>query len=225
MNSDRDKNIENKKRIQNDIFEEGADLRKDLKFLGLTVNKGADYQRAIQEEPNASVIFLEHLQKPYSQLTHELIARTLAYSKVPIANEMLDVFESIENESVRWEIANTVLILNKSAPKALKVDTSRLKVYFEDEKYQKSISPFIEIISKHEGKESISFLCSLLDMKFESTTSERSIISATLIALGNLKAVDTLEKVRKFASHSDSWIRGKAKSALKKIEKAKEQVK
>lgn len=206
-------------------FEEIRPLIVDLEGLGLFVNKPSDLDVVITQHPDAPIEFIKHLKKDYSPEALRWIAESLAYSEAPVANEMLDVFESIENESVRWEIANTVLILNKSAPKALKVDTSRLKVYFEDEKYQKSISPFIEIISKHEGKESISFLCSLLDMKFESTTSERSIISATLIALGNLKAVDTLEKVRKFASHSDSWIRGKAKSALKKIEKAKEQVK
>ena len=202
-------------------FEEIRPLIVDLEGLGLFVNKPSDLDVVITQHPDAPIEFIKHLKKDYSSEALRWIAESLAYSETPVANEMLDIFESIENESVRWEIANTVLILNKSAPKALKVDTTRLKVYFENEKYQKSISPFIEIISKHEGKESISFLCSLLDMKFESTTSERSIISATLIALGNLKALETLEKVRKFASHSDSWIRGKAKSALKKIEKAK----
>ncbi|HEA15745.1 hypothetical protein LCGC14_2239720 [marine sediment metagenome] len=203
-------------------FEEIRPLIVDLEGLGLFVNKPSDLDVVITQHPDAPIEFIKHLKKDYSSEALRWIAESLAYSETPVANEMLDIFESIENESVRWEIANTVLILNKSAPKALKVDTTRLKVYFENEKYQKSISPFIEIISKHEGKESISFLCSLLDMKFESTTSERSIISATLIALGNLKALETLEKVRKFVSHSDSWIRGKAKSALKKIEKAKE---
>ena len=202
-------------------FEEIRPLIVDLEGLGLFVNKPSDLDVVITQHPDAPIEFIKHLKKDYSSEALRWIAESLAYSETPVANEMLDIFESIENESVRWEIANTVLILNKSAPKALKVDTTRLKVYFENEKYQKSISPLIEIISKHEGKESISFLCSLLDMKFESTTSERSIISATLIALGNLKALETLEKVRKFASHSDSWIRGKAKSALKKIEKAK----
>lgn len=206
-------------------FEEIRPLIVDLEGLGLFVNKPSDLDVVITQHPDAPIEFIKHLKKDYSSEALRWIAESLAYSETPVANEMLDIFESIENESVRWEIANTVLILNKSAPKALKVDTTRLKVYFENEKYQKSISPFIEIISKHEGKESISFLCSLLDMKFESTTSERSIISATLIALGNLKALETLEKVRKFVSHSDSWIRGKAKSALKKIEKAKDQVK
>lgn len=206
-------------------YEETLPFRKDLESLGLSVKEAVDFKVVIKQHSDAPFIFIKHLQKNYSKVVLRWIARSLAYSDIPVANELLEVFNLIENEDVRWEVANSILILNKSAPKASKVDTQKLLDCFIDGNIDLSLSPFIEIISKNEGKKAIPFLCSLLDMKFESITSERAIISETLIALGKLKAVDTVEKVRKFASHSDSWIRGKAKSALKKIEKAKEQVK
>lgn len=49
---------------------------------------------------------------------------------------------------------------------------------------------------------------------------DRSVVAETLVVLGKLKAVEALEEVETYTRDEDSWIRGKAKTAYKKIQKA-----
>lgn len=51
---------------------------------------------------------------------------------------------------------------------------------------------------------------------------DNSVAGETLVALGKTKDPSVLDAVRGYVEHPDSWIRGKAKSAFKKLAKLTE---
>jgi hypothetical protein len=181
-----------------------GDLRKigfDLESVWDLVNTREAYAKAIP-------ILVAHLDKSYSDRTTEGIVRALAIrpARGKAGTKLLEMFRKEKDENLRWVIGNTLSVV------ALPEETDSVLELLRDTRFGMSRGMLAHAAARLQGADAIPLLISLLE--------DKDVATDAMIALGKLKATEARPKVEAFLSHPDSWVRQKAKSAMKKIDKA-----
>jgi|GEM_PF-4822032 len=209
QDSAKNKKIE-RERIQRERHEEQKPLIKILKEKGLKVSSLWDLIGEKRKNISLTPVLIEHLGKKYSKHTKESIVRALGnvnFSTDDSVNALIEYFKAEENEELQWVAG---VSLSNVATERQHVE--QVVDLLKERQYGGARSQLPHFYAKHYKLESIPLLMELL--------SDRSIVAETIVTLGNLKALAAKDKITILAEDKDSWVRGKAKAALKKINKA-----
>jgi len=196
--------------IHRERLREQKQLVKELRTVGVKVSSAWDLLEKSKRNSVAIPILQKHLKKNYSKHTKEGIIRSLGIKEVSNSGSvesLLECFESEENEELRWTIGTSLSIVVSE-----KEHVEKIVELLKEKKYEGARSQLPHCYAKHYKSKAIPLLIELLD--------DRTVVAETLVALGKLKAIEAKDKIEVLTKDKDSWIRGKAKAALKKIEKS-----
>jgi hypothetical protein len=189
------------------ILEEQRDLIDDLARAGVFVRGVSDLMNRSNRYDRALPVLVRHLNsnREYSDDTLEAIVRALTCDGARgLANEsLIGLFRTTENENLRWAAGNALSVVAESK------DTDELRSLLTDPSYGEARNMLPHALVRLLGDDAAALLVSLLE--------DRCLTAELLTALGELKAEVAEEAVDRYVDDPDSWIRGKARSAKKKL--------
>jgi len=126
--------------------------------------------------------------------------------KTSTAKEIINLYYRPDlNDSNRWAIGNTMAVIAND-----EVLEDIIKIV-DDEKNGQSREMFVVSLSNMKDPKVVPYLVKLLD--------HPELAGHALVALNKLKAVETIEAVRRLENHPRTWIRNEAKKTVRKFEK------
>lgn len=197
---------------QKKLFLEAEPIIIELEKLGTAINSPSDFNKSITNHPEATKIFIRHIDKDYPHLILKMFVMSLSYSTTPICHQLIEMFKKSTNEDLRWQIGNTILILYKKKIKHDEVTFFEIEEILKNEQYGESVSQFIKLACIVGKQKAVPILLILLNSSY------KLIITNAIIELGKLKAIEAESDIIKFLDHNESIVRSKAKTALKRIE-------
>lgn len=189
------------------LAREEQPLLADLRSVGLNLESVWDLVNTSDRYPNAVPVLLAHLDRPYSERTREGIVRALTVREARgIAGQrLIAAFRQERDPDLRWVIGLAL------AGVATADDLDGLTPILADKSYGHSRSMLLHALARLCG---LAAVPSLIDFLADPDMAPEAIIT-----LGKLKAKDAREHIEPFLEHEESWVRGEARKALKKIGK------
>ena len=195
--------------------EEQKEVVQELKKIGINVDLLRDlksYTFKKHQDKKAIEILKKYISTEFSYLTKidlYQVFQTIGNKDDDLIEALLNQFIYEDNSHARFQLGvtlNNIVSNDKFVPNVLEIITNA--------SLGSSRTELVHLYAKLAKKEATPVLIKLLQ--------ERSVTAETLVALGKLKAVEALDEVKTYTQDEDSWIRGKAKAAYKKIQNAAE---
>ena len=193
--------------------EEQKEVLQELSQIGINIDllrdlKGCEFEN--RQDKKVIEILKKYISTKFSYLTKidfYRVFQTIGNQDNDLIQALLNQFIYEDNSQARFQLGVTLndIVSND------KFVTNVLEI-IKNTSLGSSRTELIHLYVKLAKKEAIPVLIELLQ--------ERSVTAETLVALGKLKAVEALEEVKAYTQDKDSWIRGKAKAAYKKIQQA-----
>jgi len=208
--AEQDAELQKRKQVMSNeqrlILKELRDIGYDVDTLSYFVNTNENYKSAIP-------VFKKYLKTDFSKYTKESIIRSLAvrwYNDPEIVDVLFELFKNEKYENARWIIGNTISVAIKNkeqADKALSI--------LKSGKYGGSADMLIEGYARIYKDNAIPDILEFIKDK------DKGIRNQSIIALGKLKSKEARPYIEPYLTNEDSWVRNKAKAAIKKIDNAK----
>lgn len=187
---------------------EEAGLVSELRAAGFEVESAWDFINISDPYFEALPILVKHLEKSYTSKTKDGIVRALTVKAEPdlLVPALLKAFRRETDPDLRWVMGNAlgVALTEPYYDEALEL--------FEDSSWGGSRDMLAHAIARIGGQEAAKKLIPQL--------ADPDVATETIVALGNLRAEEAREPIEKFLAHDDSWVRQKAKAAIKKLDTA-----
>ena len=192
--------------------EEQARLVEELNELGFDVSSPFYLGQPPREEYDEAIpILLDHLKKPYSKPTKDMIYRKLAvkWIKGKALENIIEIlfkdFETEQDDDLRWTIG---LVLGNLVRQKKYLD--RLRKLLKNKKYGFGRSELVICYAKVGKQEVVKDLISFL--------SDRDLLQNSIVELGKLKVKEAKPHIEVLANHDEMFFRDLAKKTLKKIQ-------
>lgn len=189
---------------------ESEKIKIELAKVNIYVDSIYDLVRSNVPYPKAISILIDLLKKEInSDRLKEGVIRALAVKEATgVANSI--IFEEYaklpkEKESIRWALGNTIYSIIR------KEDLKKIFSIILDKENGSSRQMFVAALGKIPSSESEEVLIKLLD--------DELVTPHALEALGKLKSIKALDKIKLLTEHPKTLIRREAKKALQKISK------
>lgn len=189
------------------MAEEESVITAELSGVGVVVTSVWDLVNSKDKYKEAIPVLKKHMKLDYSDAVLEGIFRALSVRWLnddEVVEYLFHAFETVSSNKLRWVIGNALSILVKKQKHADRAIEILMQYDFGEARMM-----LVHCYAKVYKDESVPHLVKLLD--------DDSILAETIVALGNTKSPDAKIYIEKYINSSDSWIRQKAKAALKKI--------
>jgi hypothetical protein len=189
---------------------ESQPLLRDLAAAGVRVETVGDFVSRKEPYPSALPVLVAHLAKPYTKPIRECIVRALTVPEARglAGQPLLKAFYQEEDANQKWVIGNALRVVADEAEYDEVVDI------LNDKSYGQARSGLAHAVARLRDADAIPLLLPLLDDE------DQLVATEAIIALGELRAEEAREGIERYTKHHDSWVRDKARRALKKLDTA-----
>ncbi|HBO33790.1 MAG TPA: hypothetical protein DD636_03485 [Anaerolineaceae bacterium] len=182
----------------------------ELKEMGIYTNDIFQYlPQHLHEWKLATPTLVKWLQFTTYDPFQETIVRLIGVPWLKgssVAHDLIELSNKPESsDSLKWAIGNTMAVIANDA-----VLDDIIKI-IDDEENDQSREMFVVSLGNMKDPKVVPYLVKLLD--------HPDLAGHALVALNKLKAVETIEAVRRLENHPRTWIRNEAKKTVRKFEK------
>lgn len=198
------------------LEEESQRLVRALRDVGLDVGSVYDLVNTRDPYPEAMPVLLDHLPRVRHPRMTEGIARALGVREAgpPAAETLLRTFEGYQTptkgeEHAKWAIANALSTVADDSVFA------QVAVVLQEPAHGGARSGMVAALAnmRRHREEAVELLLRLVH--------DEALATQAMITLGEMREPRARGVIEPFLDHDDPWVRGQAKRALAKIDKAR----
>lgn len=190
--------------------EEQAKIVSDLEEIGVQITD--IYQELPTNKANwkkATPILIEWLPQVKNSGLREAVIRLLSVPWLrgnPVGGTLMKMaLNPTLSSDLRWVIGNTMEVIADDK------SFSDIKKLVTDRSFGISRQMFVMALGRMKTPEAIPLLVDLLD--------DDDVNGHAIVALRKLKAIETVEDIRKLVNYPRTWVRNEAKKTVAKFEK------
>lgn len=179
------------------------------------IDKDEDLYDLTQKDavyPQAFPVLLEYLKKRHTfdweKRVHSILIDAVAVKEARgvAGKELVCQFRKEKDEGLRFEIGNALSVV------ATEEEVDDLTTLALDGSYGGSRAMLCKALARVLGDDAVPILAKLLKSE------DQAVVGMTIQALGDRRAVNTRESIESFLNHKESWVRGEARKAIKKMD-------
>jgi len=181
---------------------------KDLKAHGFQVHTIGELRHGRSKYRAAVPILLHWLSRMSNPQVKEDIVRTLSvpWAKPDAAPVLIEEFRKVENDQIRWAIANGLAVVADDAV------FEELVQLLHDKGHGQAREMLALALGNMQDPRAVTILVDLLD--------DAQVVGHAVVALGKLKAPAARARLKELTQHPTTWIKRAAKKALASINKS-----